>query len=357
MLFHGQYARCTFIILHERSHFQQELCMTIRLTSIAETLPDQQVRCGICQWRCELAPEQVGRCLVRAATPDGIVALADGLASAATVSAIEDHRLWHFFPATPVLSIGSWGYAFPQDQQRGQYARIPEDETKRRNLEPDRVANVALERLCRGVVWTYSEPAVAHEYVTDLMRTCRASSRYTALVTTGYMTIEALDQFGLYLDGMQIEIRAFDDAAYRRLAGIDHWRGILEVAQHAHDRWHCEIEITTRMHPGVNDSVEQIQGLASWIQQAIGPKTPWHVLAGDAGTAAASSVARARKIAREVGLQYVYGPDANQSTFCANCGSTLIERKNSTRIVGLEGAYCTTCGSASGIRTSIFKQH
>jgi pyruvate formate lyase activating enzyme len=330
--------------------------MTIRLTELVEPIGDQQFRCGICQWRCELGLAEVGRCQVRSATSDGIAALADGLASAATVSAIEDHRLWHFFPGTPVLAIGGWGYAFPAEQQRGQYARIPEDESRRRNLEPDRVANVALDRLCRGVVWTYSEPAVAHEYVTDLLRTCRANSRYTALVTTGYMTLEALNQFGHYLDGMQIEIRAFDDAAYRRLAGIDHWRGILEVAQHAHDRWKCEIEITTRVHPGVNDSNEQIQGLTSWMVQTLGPKTPWHVLAGDAGTAAASSVARARKIAREVGLQYVYGPDANQSTFCSNCGSTLIERKNTTRIVGMEGSHCTTCGMASGIRTSIFKR-
>ncbi len=330
--------------------------MTIRLTTLAEQLEPPRIRCGVCQWRCELEPDQIGRCLVRSATTEGIVALADGLASAATVGPIEDHRLWHFFPGTPALAIGGWGYAFPADQQRGQYARIPEDEARRRSLDPDRVASVALERLCRGVIWTYSEPAVAHEYVTDLLRTCRANSRYTALVTTGFMTMEAIDQFGHYLDGMQIEIRAFDDGAYRRLAGIDHWRGILEVAQHARERWNCEIEITTRMHPGVNDSVDQIQGLASWIQQALGPQTPWHVLAGDAGTAAAASVARVRKIAREVGLHYVYGPDANQSTFCANCGATLIERKNSARVVGLEGPNCATCGTLSGIRTSIFKR-
>jgi pyruvate formate lyase activating enzyme len=331
--------------------------MTIRLTQLVTEHGDGRRSCGVCQWRCDLVAGATGRCLVRTNTADGIVALSDGMISAATVAAIEEHRLWHFFPGTPILSIGAWGYAFPADQQRGQYARIPEEASRRRQLDPDRVAAVALERLCRGVIWAYSEPAIAHEYVLDLLRTCRASSRYTAIATTGYMTIEALDQIGHYLDGMSVEIRAFDDAAYRRLAGIEQWRGILETTAHARKRWGCHVEITTRMHPGVNDAPDQLQGLASWIAETLGPQTAWHVLPGDAGTAAAASVARARKIAHEAGLRYVYGSDPNQSTVCAQCNHTLIERNgNSARVVGLEGRGCSNCGTDQGIRTSIFKR-
>ncbi|GAB4113079.1 MAG: radical SAM protein [Roseiflexaceae bacterium] len=330
--------------------------MAIRLTQLVEQLDDGRYRCGVCQWRCELGPKDVGRCLIRAGSPTGIAALNDSLVSAATVGAIEDHRFWHFFPSVLVLSIGGWGYAFPTDQQRGQYARLPE-ENRRRLLEPERVAAVALERLCRGVIWNYSDPSVAHEYVLDLLRTCRASSRFTGIVSSGYLTIEALDQIGHYLDGINVEVRAFDDSAYRRLAGVDHWRGVLESAAHARSRWNCHIEITTRLHPGVNDTPEQLQGIATWIVEALGAQTPWHVLAGDAGAAAAASVARARKIGRDIGLHYVYGSDASQSTICPHCNSTLIERKgNSVRIVGLEGRTCSTCGNDTGMRTSIFKR-
>src|ERR671935_2008 len=93
------------------------------------------------------------------------------------------------------------------------------------SLAPERAAAVALERLCRGVVWNYSDPSVSVEYVTEVLQFSRASSRYTALVTSGYSTIAALDRYGHYLDGISLELRAFDDAAYKRLAGIDHWRG------------------------------------------------------------------------------------------------------------------------------------
>lgn len=328
----------------------------MQLTELAERTTDQHWQCGVCQWRCRLAPGEAGRCAVRVAGEDGIEVLNDGLISAATFGPIEEHRLWHFFPDTQVLALGGWGYAFPADQQRGQYGGIPADESKRRRLAPERAAAVALERLCRGVVWSFSDPSVALEYVVDVLKFSRASSRYTALVSTGYATLAALDQIGHYLDGMSIELRAFDDVAYKRLAGVDEWRGILDVAAQAKQRWSCHIEITTRLHPHVNDTAEQIQALGGWIRDALGPATPWHLLPGDAGAAAAASVARARRLAHELGLQYIYGPEPSQPTPCHNCGLPLIERSGgASRVVGMTDGRCTSCGADPQMRLSIFK--
>jgi len=277
--------------------------------------------------------------------------------SAANFGPIEDHRLWHFFPDTQVLALGSWGYAFPADQQRGHYGVIPDDESKRRRLSPERAAAVALEQLCRGVVWSFSDPSVSLEYVTDILKFSRASSRYTALVTTGYSTLAAVDQFGHYLDGMSLELRAFDDGAYKRLAGVDDWRGILDFAAHAKHRWNCHIEITTRLHPHVNDSIDQIQAIGGWIRDTLGAHTAWHLLPGDAGAAAAASVARARRLAHELGLHYIYGPEPGQNTPCHACGSTLIERgATAGRPIGIIDGHCASCGADPHMRLSIFKR-
>jgi pyruvate formate lyase activating enzyme len=328
----------------------------MRLTELVEPIADGQWRCGVCQWRCGLGPGEAGRCQVRVGGEAGIAVLNDGLISAAQVGPIEDHRLWHLLPGTQVLALGGWGYAFPADQQRGQYAKIPDDESKRRRLEPDRAASFALEKLCRGVVWSYSDPSVSQEYVRDLLQLSRASSRYTALVTSGYLTVAALDQLGHYLDAINLELRAFDDAAYARLAGVEHWRGILEVAAHARERWSCHVEVTTRLHPNVNDAPEQVQALAAWIRDTLGPNAPWHVLPGDAGAAAAASVARARRLAHEAGLHFVYGSEPSQNTTCPSCGFVVIERGASgARAIGLEGGSCASCGAELGIRMSIFK--
>lgn len=331
--------------------------MTLRLTQLVESQSDGRQQCGVCQWRCTLACGETGRCLVRTNGPDGLTVMNDGLISAATIGMVEDFRLWHLLPGTPVLGLGGWGYAFPSDQQRGQYARVPHDESKRRRLDPDRAASFALDRLCRGVVWSFSDPTVSQEYVRDLLQVCRANSRYTALVTSGYLTIAALDQLGHYLDAISLDVRGFDDGAYARLAGVDHWRGILEVAEHARKRWHCHIEVTTRLHPGVNDNPEHLHALAAWISTALGPATPWHVLPGDAGTAASAAVVRARRAAHAAGLQFVFGPDPNQSTTCPACGTTVIERSAGTvQVLNLDQSNCASCGADLGIRTSIFRR-
>ncbi len=329
----------------------------MRLTDLVEPTSDGRYRCGVCQWGCTLGVGERGRCLVRAGTDAGIAVLNDGLISAAQVGPIEDHRLWHLLPASQVLSLGGWGYAFPEDQQRGQYANIPEDESKRRKLESDRAAAFALEKLCRGIVWSYSDPSVSFEYVKELLQLGRANSRYTALVTSGYMSRAALDQLGPYLDSISLDLRAFDDATYARLTGIDDWRSILAIVERAHTHWHCHIEVTTRLHPNVNDSPEQIQAMVGWIRDALGAHTPWHVLPGNAGAAAAATVSRARRLAHEAGLLYVYGPEPAQNTNCPKCSALLVERTaNGTRLTGVSNGLCTSCGADVGIRTSIFKR-
>jgi pyruvate formate lyase activating enzyme len=324
---------------------------------LVSTLPDGRLRCDACQWRCVRDVGEAGVCEVRRWDAEGIELLNDSLISGATVGPIEDQRLYHFFPDTLALAIGSWGYSFPGDQRRGPYAAIPDDARGARRLDAMRVASFALDRLCRGVIWAYGEPAVAHEYALQVLQLSRASSRYTAMVSSGFMTVEALDAYGHYLQGMLLDLRAFDDAAYERLTGVREWRGILEVAQRAKERWGCHIEVITRLHPGVNDSPAQLLPLVEWLRGTLGAATPWHLLAGDAGAEAAASVARARRLAFEQGLAFVYGPEPNQQTRCPRCGAVAIERQGGqARLVGVEQGRCSACDEDLNLRLSIFHQ-
>ena len=99
----------------------------MRRSEFATAQADGRWQCRVCQWRCSLQNGERGRCLVRVGTTDGILVENDGLISAAVVGPIEDYRLWHLLPGAQTFAIGSWGYAFPVDQQRGSYATIPED--------------------------------------------------------------------------------------------------------------------------------------------------------------------------------------------------------------------------------------
>ncbi len=318
---------------------------------------DGSTTCLACQWRCTLRPGDLGRCQVRAGSETGIDLLGYGLISGASIGPIEDYRLWHFLPDTLALAIGGWGYATVAEQGRGPFGAIPTDPDRQRRLEPERAASFALERLCRGVVWAYGEPAVNHEYVRALLQLSRASSRYTALVTTGAMTCEALDQLGPYLDGLSLDLRGFSDASYARLGGLPAWREVLTIAERARSRWNIHIEVTTRIHHGVNDDQGELRALVAWIKETLGQETPWHVLPGDAGSETAASTTRARRIGHEGELAFVYGAEPNQSTRCPACHQTLITRTNGvTRMVGLNGTQCSTCGHPIKLHLSIFKQ-
>jgi pyruvate formate lyase activating enzyme len=79
-------------------------------------------------------------------------------------------------------------------------------------------------------------------------------------------------------------------------------------------------------------------------------------LPGDAGAAAAASVARARRLGHEAGLQYIYGSEPGQSTHCHACNAMLIERNSTSgRIVGMNDGHCANCGADPQMRLSIFK--
>ena len=61
---------------------------------------------------------------------------------------------------------------------------------------PYEAVMLAKEYQCRGIAWTYNEPAVWFEYTLDSAKLAKESGLYTAYVTNGYMTTEALDTVG-----------------------------------------------------------------------------------------------------------------------------------------------------------------
>jgi len=131
--------------------------------------------------------------------------------------------------------------------------------------------------LAVGIAWTYNEPTVWFEYTLDSAKLARKAGLYTVYVTNGYITLEALDSIGPYLDAWRVDIKGFNDAAYKKIAGISRWRGILEIARRAREKWGMHVEVVTNLIPGLNDDAEQLSGIAGWIAAELGEMTPWHV--------------------------------------------------------------------------------
>ncbi|MBE3135347.1 MAG: hypothetical protein IMZ55_17920 [Acidobacteria bacterium] len=178
----------------------------------------------------------------------------------------------------------------------------------------------------------------------------------TNYVTNGSLTADALDAIGPYLDAYRVDIKAFSDGTYPRVANFQDYRGILEVAERAKHRWAMHVECVTNVVPTLNDGEDELRRLARWIANSLGRETPWHVtrfvpqfkLAGLPATPVAT-LEQARQIGLVEGLRFVYignvpGHPA-EDTYCPECGIVLIRRSGSgPPRVALRGAACPGCG-------------
>jgi pyruvate formate lyase activating enzyme len=332
---------------------------------LSEKLPGAQVRCHICRWRCQIAPGRTGVCRMYRNNGGSLVNLNYGLASAVAVDPIEKKPLYHFYPGSQVFSLGSWGCNFHcPGCQNWQIACVEDDPSglASQKITPSEAVQAALQNGCRGIAWTYNEPAVWFEYTLDCAQLARQNGLYTVYVTNGYMTPEALDILGPYLDAWRVDIKGFKPATYRRLAKITHWEGILETAERAKNKWGMHVEIVTNLTPTVNDDAEQLNGIAAWISAKLGDQTPWHVTrfypqyqAGQLPATPLADLEKALTIGHQNGLKFVYtgnvpGHDG-ENTRCYQCGQLVIRRTGyQTQFVGLKGSHCQFCGADLNIR-------
>jgi pyruvate formate lyase activating enzyme len=140
-----------------------------------------------------------------------------------------------------------------------------------------------------------------------------------------------------YLDGMNIDIKAFRDEFYQEICGA-RLKPVLEAVRYAHEKgiW---IEIATLLIPGKNDSDEEIRDIAKFIA-SLDVTIPWHLSAFhptykmlDVPRTPESTLLRAYKIGQEEGLKYLYIGNVDngdyESTYCPSCKNRVIDRSGS----------------------------
>ena len=331
-----------------------------------EKLPDSRVRCNICQWRCTINPDKSGVCRMYQNRDGVLYNLNYARASSLGADPIEKKPLFHFYPGTLAFSIGGWGCNFHcQHCQNWEISCPPENEPWRHShdVPPQMAIDLTKRYHCRGISWTYNEPTVWFEYTLDSAKLAKENGLYTVYVTNGYITPEALDTIGPYLDAWRVDIKGFSDAFYRDLAKIHHWRGILEVAKRAKEKWQMHVEVITNVIPTLNDDDEQLKGIAGWIKDELGELTPWHVTRFyphhhlmHLPATPITTLERAHDIGREAGLKFIYAGNVpghqSENTVCYSCGKLVVRRFGyDTEIVGLNGSRCQFCGAELNFRT------
>ncbi len=321
-------------------------------------LEDKTLQCQVCQRRCKIPLEKKGFCKTRKNMNGELYSLIYGKVSSIRVSPIEIKPLFHFYPGSRWLSLGSLGCNFlcPGCQNWEISHADPEKEISfTEYISPEKAVQLAIGENCKGISWTYNEPTLTLEYTLDTAKMAKEQGLLTNYVTNGYITPEAMNLLGPSLDAFRVDLKGFSADAYRKIANISKFEGILKIIKMAKEKWGMHIEIITNLTPGFNDSEEDLRNMARWIVDQLGPETPWHITRfvphcklSHLTYTPISKLEQARQIGIDNGLRYVYlgnvpGHPA-ENTYCPRCEKLLIERHNYQILkYNLKGNKCKYC--------------
>jgi pyruvate formate lyase activating enzyme len=311
-----------------------------RESVLQEKLPSGEVRCGVCQRRCVVPEGGAGFCRTRRNESGRLRSLTYGRVASMRVAPIEAKPLFHYYPGSRWLSLGTLGCNFRcPGCQNWEIAHADPLEAARGTqfLSPEDAVRMAQAEGCLGISWTYNEPTLWLEYTLDSARLARGRGLLTNYVTNGFASREALDLLGPSLDSYRVDLKGFSAETYHRVGQVARFEGILEVVAAAKRHWGMHVEIVTNVTPTYNDSPDELRSLAEWIVREIGPETPWHVTRftphldlSHLPATPVKTLEQVRQIGIEAGLQYVYlgnvwGHRA-ENTYCHSCGDLLAER-------------------------------
>jgi pyruvate formate lyase activating enzyme len=306
-------------------------------TKYWELLADGRVQCNVCPRECKLNEGQRGLCFVRACRDKEITLTTYGRSSGFCIDPIEKKPLNHFLPGTPVLSFGTAGCNLTcKFCQNYDISKSREMDKLADQASPEKIAIMAEELGCKSVAFTYNDPTIFLEYAIDVAQACRNRNIKTVAVTAGYISPDPRVEFFKYIDAVNIDLKSFTERFYKEVcsAQLSNVLETLEYLKHETEVW---FEITTLLIPGENDTEREINEECEWIIENLGPDIPLHFSAFhpewkmlDKSNTPPSTLIKARKIAQEHGLRYVYLGNihdfSGSSTYCRRCGELLIGR-------------------------------
>lgn len=312
--------------------------------------------CGLCPKGCRIREGGTGFCRVRKNVGGKLFAENYGRLSSCALDPIEKKPLYHFYPGSYILSLGTWGCNF--SCRFCQNWEIAQDSPHTAELLPEDAVRLAKEQGEKniGIAFTYSEPTVWYEYILATARECHRQGLKTVLVTNGYMNPAPLDELLPYIDAMNIDVKAFHPEFYQKICAgslSDVKRTVEQAAGRSH------VEITTLLIPGLNDTEEEVKKLAQWLA-GIQSTIPLHFsryfpnYRMDLPPTPLDTMEKARDLAGRF-LPYVYLGNVGLqegNTYCPACGSLVIDRiRRKSRLTA--DKKCPQCGSSQAITGEI----
>jgi pyruvate formate lyase activating enzyme len=317
------------------------------------------VRCTLCPHFCMIQENAEGLCRARGVRDGRLVSLTYGRPASVISDDIEKKPLFHFHPGTRALSLGCYGcnvlcsgcqnWQISHANARNETARLSE-------LLPEAAVALAKKHKLSGVAFTYNDPVVWLEYVYDVCAAFKRAGLYTAFISAGYMTEQALDFVAPVVEAFKFDLKAPDGAGWARFTKVKDPSPAMAAAVRAQEEHGCHLEVVSNLVPGLNDDDASIKAMAGWVFDALGPQTPWHVTRflpefelSYLPPTPIKTLERAVVLGKAKGLQFVYVGNVpghpGRDTICPSCGRTVIERdEQRAQNVLVKDGRCAACG-------------
>jgi len=326
----------------------------VREAQFYEKLAYKKTKCKLCPRECVIDDRERGYCGARENRGGTYYTLVHSRVVTAHIDPIEKKPFFHVLPGTLAFSIATAGCNVNCKMcQNWEISQVRPEQVRATYAPPAKVAELARENRCPAIAYTYSEPVIFYEYMTDTAQAAHEVGVRSVVVTGGYISEEPLKKLCKAVDAIKVDLKAYSEKFYKEVVNgeLKHVLNTL-VTIRKQGMWN---EIVYLVIPTLNDSDQEFQGLARWIKSDLGPDVPLHFsrfhpeyLLKNLPPTPLETLERAKAIADAEGLHYVYignvpGHPA-ESTYCPKCRKVVVARLGYTvDAVHLKHGKCEYC--------------
>ena len=312
------------------------------------------VKCLLCAQGCVIGVGQRGRCRARMNVEGELKSLVYGRPITVHIDPIEKKPLYHFLPGSDAYSLATSGCPLQcKFCQNWQISQARPEDYQTAVVAPARIVDAAFSRSVPVIAFTYNEPTVFTEYLTDIAREARKQNLKSVLISCGLMNEAPLAEMCDVLDAIKIDLKGYSDEFYQKVCGAKLQPVLRSIRQVARSKVH--LELVNLVVPTLNDSEKMLQGLVEWIAGELGPDVPVHFTRFhpdyqllNLPPTPVETLEQAREAAMAHGLHYAYVGNVpnhpGNHTYCPSCRKVVVKRNGFfITEMHVQGGRCVFC--------------